>query len=104
MITGGGTSGHINPALAIADLLVEVAEENGDDCKIIFTGRKIGLEGELVPKAGYEFKDVEALPMPYKPTPKALKAISANNRGKKQCIKLINEFKPDAVISTVRCL
>ena len=27
MITGGGTSGHINPALAIADLLVEVAEE-----------------------------------------------------------------------------
>ena len=100
MITGGGTSGHINPALAIADLLVEVAEENGDECKIIFTGRKIGLEGELVPKAGYEFKDVEALPMPYKPTPKALKAISANNRGKKQCIELIKEFKPDAVIST----
>ena len=45
MITGGGTSGHINPALAIADLLVEVAEENGDVCKIIFTGRKILIMG-----------------------------------------------------------
>ncbi len=100
MITGGGTSGHINPALAIADLLTEDAEENGDVCKIIFTGRKIGLEGELVPKAGYEFRDVEALPMPYKPSPKALKALSANNRGKKQCSKLIEEFKPDCVIST----
>lgn len=100
IITGGGTSGHINPALAIADLLKEDAKANGDECRIIFTGRKIGLEGELVPKAGYEFRDVESLPMPYKPTPKALKALSANNRGKKQCLALIEEFKPDCVIST----
>ena len=98
MITGGGTSGHINPALAIAELLKEDAEANGDTCKIIFTGRKIGLEGELVPKAGYEFRDVEALPLPY--TPKALKAWSAINRGKKQCIAILNEFKPECVIST----
>jgi UDP-N-acetylglucosamine--N-acetylmuramyl-(pentapeptide) pyrophosphoryl-undecaprenol N-acetylglucosamine transferase len=100
MITGGGTSGHINPALAIADLLKEDAESNGDVCKIIFTGKKTGLEGELVPKAGYEFRDVESLPMPYKPTPKILKAMSANRRGKKQCLELIAEFKPDCVIST----
>ena len=100
MITGGGTSGHINPALAIADLLKEDAEKNGDKCKIIFTGRKSGLEGELVPKAGYEFRDVESLPMPYKPTPQAVKAMRANNRGKKQCLALIEEFKPDCVIST----
>ena len=100
MITGGGTSGHINPALAIADLLRKDADLNGDTCTIIFTGKKTGLEGELVPKAGYEFRDVEALPMPYKPTPKALKAMSANNRGKRQCLALIDEFKPDCVIST----
>lgn len=100
MITGGGTSGHINPALAIAELLKEEAGANGDECKILFTGRKIGLEGELVPKAGYEFRNVEALPMPFKPTPQALKAVMANNRGKKQCISLIEEFKPDCVIST----
>ena len=71
MITGGGTSGHINPALAIAGLLQEDAKANGDTCRIIFTGRKIGLEGELVPKAGYEFIDVEALPLPSKPSPKS---------------------------------
>ena len=47
MITGGGTSGHINPALAIAGLLQEDAKANGDTCRIIFTGRKIGLEDEL---------------------------------------------------------
>ena len=100
MITGGGTSGHINPALAIAALLQEDAEANGDTCKIIFTGRKSGLEGELVPKAGYEFKDVEALPMPSKPSPKMVKSYAALQRGKKQCITLIEEFKPECVIST----
>ena len=100
MITGGGTSGHINPALAIAGLMQEDAEANGDTCRIIFTGRKSGLEGELVPKAGYEFVDVEALPMPNRPSPKALKAWRALERGKKQCLSLIEEFKPDCVIST----
>ena len=100
MITGGGTSGHINPALAIAGLLKEDAQANGDTCKIVFTGRKIGLEGELVPKAGYEFIDVEALPMPGKPSPKAIKAWRALERGKKQCLKLIEEIKPECVIST----
>ena len=100
MITGGGTSGHINPALAIADLLKADAESNGYSCKIIFTGKKTGLEGELVPKAGYEFRDVESLPMPYKPTLKILKTMSANRRGKKQCLAMIEEFRPDCVIST----
>ena len=92
IITGGGTSGHINPALAIAELLKEDAAKNGDSCKIIFTGRKEGLEGELVPKAGYDFRDVESLPMPYKPSLQVFKAMSANRRGKKQCLALINDF------------
>ena len=100
MITGGGTSGHINPALAIAGLLEADAKANGDTCRIVFTGRKIGLEGELVPKAGYEFIDVEALPMPSKPSLRMAKAYGALERGKKQCIKLISDFKPECVIST----
>ncbi len=100
MITGGGTSGHINPALAIADLLKEDADKNGDSCRIVFTGKKTGLEGELVPKAGYEFRNVEALPMPYKPTPAAIKAMSANMRSKKQCLALLDEIRPECVIST----
>lgn len=100
MITGGGTSGHINPALAIAGLLKEDAKANGDTCKIIFTGKKTGLEGELVPKAGYDFEDVEALPLPSRPSLKTFKTLTALERGKKQCLKLIEEFKPECVIST----
>lgn len=100
IVTGGGTSGHINPAITIADSLKKYYEEKGDSVDIIFTGRKEGLEGELVPKAGYEMKFIEAKPFPMKPSLKMLKALKALYVGRKQCKKIIKEFKPNAVIGT----
>lgn len=99
IVVGGGTSGHINPAITIADALKEFYKDKGG-CEIIFTGRNEGLEGELVPKAGYTLKNVTAKPFPMKPSVKLIKALQALNTGKKQCKKLIEEFKPDAVIGT----
>lgn len=100
IITGGGTSGHINPALTIADSLTEFYESRGDTCKCIFTGRSDKLEGELVPKAGYEFHHVDAEPFPMKPSGKLVKAVRAMPKGRRTCSKLIEEFKPMAVITT----
>lgn len=100
IVTGGGTSGHINPAITIADALCAHYMSKGDSCKIIFTGRKEGLEGELVPKAGYEMRYIEAKPFPMRPSPKLLKAIKALKVGRHQCSEIIDEFKPDAVIGT----
>ncbi|MBO4450194.1 MAG: undecaprenyldiphospho-muramoylpentapeptide beta-N-acetylglucosaminyltransferase [Clostridiales bacterium] len=99
-IIGGGTSGHINPALAIASILKDGYEKKGDTCKFIFAGRKAGLEGELIPAAGYEFIDIEAKPFPSRPSVKLVKAQSALVRGKKQCIGILNTFRPECVIST----
>lgn len=100
IVTGGGTSGHINPAITIADSLKEYYGAKGIECEIIFTGRKEGLEGELVPKAGYEMKYITAKPFPMKPSLKMIKAIKALSEGRKQCAQIIKEFKPDAVIGT----
>ena len=50
LMTGGGTGGHINPALAIANTI----KENIPDAEIAFAGTKRGLENSLVPKAGYQ--------------------------------------------------
>lgn len=100
IVTGGGTSGHINPAITIADSLIKYYEAKGDKCEIIFTGRKEGLEGELVPKAGYEFRNIVAKQFPFKPGIKMIKALKALSTGRKQCIDIIKEFKPDAVIGT----
>jgi len=100
IITGGGTSGHINPAITIADTLMNFYESRGDTCKCIFTGRQDKLEGELVPKAGYEFHHVEAEPFPMKPSAKLIKAVKAMPKGRAKCRKLIEEFRPMAVITT----
>ena len=99
-IIGGGTSGHINPALAIASVLNEGFTAKGDTCRFIFAGRKAGLEGELVPKAGYEFIDIEAKPFPTRPSVKAVKAVASLSRGRKQSLAFLKEFKPECVIST----
>ena len=57
-IIGGGTSGHINPALAIAGTLNDGFAKKGDTCRFVFCGRKDGLEGELIPAAGYDLSNV----------------------------------------------
>ena len=57
LFAGGGTGGHINPAISIADY----AKSQDSDFKAVFIGTKHGLETKLVPKAGYplEFIDIE---------------------------------------------
>lgn len=100
IVTGGGTSGHINPALAIAGMLEKSINASGDTCRIIFSGRTEGLEGELVPAAGYEFVNVHAKAMPTKPSLKIFPAVTALLKGISECKKLIREFRPEAVIST----
>ena len=50
IFTCGGTGGHINPAIAVANLL----KERHPDCNILFIGAKGHMEEKLVPKAGYE--------------------------------------------------
>ena len=54
IFTCGGTAGHVNPAIAVAQLM---AEKN-PDVKILFVGAERGLEKDLIPKAGYDFRTV----------------------------------------------
>lgn len=96
----GGTGGHINPALAIADKLKEVFP----DTKILFIGSPDGLESKLVKKAGYDFAPVKMAGIQRKLTPHNIKlnfqAVHYYlNAGK--CIrKIFDDFKPDLVIGT----
>lgn len=96
----GGTGGHINPALAIADKLKEVFP----DTKILFIGSPDGLESKLVKKAGYDFAPVKMAGIQRKLTPNNIKLnVQAVhyylNAGK--CIrKIFDGFSPDLVIGT----
>ena len=100
IFTCGGTGGHINPAIAVANIL----KERHPDSNILFIGAKGQMEEELVPKAGFELKTLPASGMSRKLN---LQGIKHNFRAVKQlfggvsaCKKIIKAFKPDVIIGT----
>ena len=54
IFTCGGTAGHVNPAIALAQLM----QEKDREVEVLFVGAERGLEKDLIPKAGYAFKTV----------------------------------------------
>ena len=100
LFAGGGTAGHINPALAIAGYVKEKEPET----KISYIGTARNLEARLVPEVGYDFYTIDVSGFQRKITPKNIvynisavkKAVTASVRAK----KLLKELKPDIVIGT----
>lgn len=96
IIAAGGTSGHINPAIAIADEI----RKNEPGAHVIFCGTEKGIENTVVPKHNYELVHISAMGFPNKPSKKLFLAISAFIKGRKQSRDLLLKLKPDAVIGT----
>lgn len=94
LIAAGGTGGHINPGIAIANMLKEKGYE------IIFVGTERGLETDLVPKAGYDIKLIHAAGLKRKFTFENIKVLLTMKKGIAECKKLIDDEKPDIVIGT----
>ena len=100
LFAGGGTAGHINPALAIAGYIKEVEPET----KISYIGTAYNLEARLVPASGYDFYTIDVSGFQRKLTPKNIvknisavkKAVIASNKSK----KLLKQLAPDIVIGT----
>ncbi|TAL45936.1 MAG: UDP-N-acetylglucosamine--N-acetylmuramyl-(pentapeptide) pyrophosphoryl-undecaprenol N-acetylglucosamine transferase, partial [Salinibacterium sp.] len=68
LLAGGGTAGHVNPLLAVADRI----REREPDAELLVLGTKEGLESRLVPDRGYELLTIERLPFPRRPGRAAL--------------------------------
>ena len=93
-VTGGGTGGHIYPAMAVADALTESGS------KVYYVGNKRNMEFELATKKGYKFLHVSVSGMPRKLNPKfflwGVKLVKAIIRS----IRYIKKYKPRAVFAT----
>jgi UDP-N-acetylglucosamine--N-acetylmuramyl-(pentapeptide) pyrophosphoryl-undecaprenol N-acetylglucosamine transferase len=76
VLAGGGTAGHIEPALALADALRRLEPETG----IVCLGTERGLERRLVPQRGYELALIPPVPLPRTLTPRLL-AVPGRLRG-----------------------
>ena len=100
IFTCGGTAGHVNPAIAVAQLM---AEKN-PQIKILFVGAERGLEKDLIPKAGYEFRTVHISSFHRSLKPAEIKhnLVSLYNmvRSPAEARAILKEFRPDAVIGT----
>lgn len=100
LVTGGGTAGHINPALAIAGY----AKENIADCDILYVGTSKGMESTLVKKAGFAFKGLEVKGFSRSLSPRGIahniSAVTAAIKAKSVAKKILQEYKPDVVIGT----
>ena len=96
LFAGGGTAGHINPAISVADYVKSMTP----DFEALFVGTQRGLETKLVPKAGYniEYIDIEGFSRcnMLKNVSVAKKLIASVARSK----KIIKEFRPDCVVCT----
>lgn len=100
IFAGGGTAGHINPALAIAGYL----KDKEPKTEILYIGAQGGMEERLVPQAGFEIRTIKISGFKRSLSPKAIKdnivtvkrAFSSTADAK----KIMKEFKPDICIGT----
>ncbi len=100
IFTCGGTAGHINPAIAVANML----KERHPYCNILFIGATGHMEEKLVPQAGYEVRCLPGSGLSRSLSAAGLKknvrAVKCVLDAVKECRKIFREFKPDAVIGT----
>lgn len=96
LLSGGGTGGHVYPAIAIAN---KIKEEN-PEAEIIFVGTEKGIESEIVPKYGYELKTVTVQGFKRKIDFENVKRVFKLFKGLEQSRKIVKKFKPDVVIGT----
>ena len=101
IFAAGGTAGHINPALAIADKMKQVFPET----EILFIGTPNGMESRLVTKAGYDFRGVEMSGFRRDLSPSSIirnfkAAYCYLISAKKAVRRIIKEFRPELAIGT----
>ncbi len=100
IFTCGGTGGHINPAIAVANEM----RQRHPQCKILFIGAKGHMEEQLVPKAGFELKCLDVAGMSrgksFAAIKKNLRTVGNTAKAVSQCKKIIQEFQADAILGT----
>lgn len=96
IVTGGGTGGHIYPALAVAErVLTDIP-----DSEVLYIGSEDGLENQIVSSTEIPFKTISAKGLPRKLSPALFKAAFTSSKGVLEANRYIKEFQPDLVIGT----
>jgi UDP-N-acetylglucosamine--N-acetylmuramyl-(pentapeptide) pyrophosphoryl-undecaprenol N-acetylglucosamine transferase len=95
ILTGGGTGGHIFPAIAVARELSKHPE-----VELLYVGKKEGLESKWVPDSGFAFEGVTASGFPRGLSLRLLTFWFELAKGLAQAGRIVGSFAPQAVFST----
>jgi len=96
VLTGGGTGGHIYPALAIASGV----KRRWPDTEILYIGAKGGMESHVVAETAFHFRGITAAGWQGRKILSLANAVKASIKGRMEAIKLLSAFAPRAVIGT----
>ncbi len=96
LFAGGGTGGHINPALSVANYI----KERDDDFHALFVGTRAGLETKLVPDAGYDIEYIDIRGFNRRKLHKNFEVLAKLVKALKDCRRIIKDFRPDVVVCT----
>jgi UDP-N-acetylglucosamine--N-acetylmuramyl-(pentapeptide) pyrophosphoryl-undecaprenol N-acetylglucosamine transferase len=94
VLAGGGTAGHVEPAMAVADALVALDPE----VRITALGTARGLETRLVPERGYHLELITAVPLPRKPTGDLARLPTRVRRAVRETRAVLDKVDADVVV------
>lgn len=96
LFTGGGTMGHVTPALAMAEEILDRSKEN--EC--VFVGRSGGRENDVIQKRGYPLHTLEVSGILGKGPVEVVSSLSKLQKARKTARELLGRISPDAVVGT----
>jgi len=96
LLTGGGTGGHVYPALALA----EAVRRDQPSARVLFAGSREGMEARLVPRAGVPFVGLAVRPPRSRSPVRAAVALATGAFSVGQALLLVARFRPDAIVAT----
>ncbi|PSL04222.1 UDP-N-acetylglucosamine-N-acetylmuramylpentapeptide N-acetylglucosamine transferase [Haloactinopolyspora alba] len=94
VLAGGGTAGHVEPALATADAVLRAEP----DAEVTMLGTERGLEMRLVPERGYELALIPPVPLPRRPTPDLLRLPARVRAAVRDTAAVLREHRAEALV------
>ena len=94
IVSAGGTGGHIYPALAI----IKEFQKNDKDLSVLYIGTHNRMENKIIPEHNIPYESIEIFGFNKKLIGRNLKNIYLIIKAYEKCIKIMKDFKPDAVI------
>lgn len=96
IMSGGGTGGHIYPAITI----LRAIQKQVQPCEVLFIGTQHGLESDIIPKEGFDFRTIDVRGFERRLSFKNIQTIIKTLGSIRKSREIIRNFKPDLVIGT----